>query len=730
MPNARAAPAPSSGAQSELLNVLERFDRAWRGRTPPQIDEFLPPRSGFDGAEKEEETSRRAQLEELIKIDLEYRWRRASPDRAEFPTGGSDERSPDPDLLPLRPLLEDYLAQYHELGLSEVFSPELIAEEYRVRRRWGDRPGHEEYAARFALQCEDLDTTLAAIDAELASEFGPAWSPDPAVGPTELRRKAEGGHTPAPLPAATAPKAGAEPTQRIGKYMVIEMLDEGGQALVFRVLHPELHKDFVLKLAKRPIQVGTESNADTPVRDRLIGEARLLAQCDHPNLVRVVDLDIHEGRPFVVMDHVHGRNLEDYARDEPVAPRRSARLVAELARAVFYLHARGIVHQDIKPRNVLIDAQGRPLLIDFGLARLRHAWSVETTRWTGGTAAYMSPEQALGRADRIGPRTDVFGLGGLLYHLLTGRPLYQGISRISMLGQAIKAEYIPVRQIDRRVPRALERICHKALSADPERRYRTAGELERALRWFLVRRRVAGAGLAAITVMTVAWNVPRPQPRLSGPEREANSPLTAATRVEPASVLAPLKIDAFIVDHFRFRGNDRQELAAIGDSTEPFVEDDRVRVSAQLSAPAYAYLIALNPDGKDQLCRLPSDVKKPPSLLREIQLGESTYFRLTDGSGLQAFVVVASRKELPPYEKWEGRGVLRQCWRHVATDNIHGIWEFKDGKVNLISRASRGPLEKRPDVGPAPFQDVCDELKKLPDVEAIRAIAFPIRPKQ
>src|SRR5207253_2793446 len=150
-------------------------------------------------------------------------------------------------------------------------------------------------------------------------------------------------------------------------------------------------------------------------------------------------------------------------------------------------------------------------LIDFGLARLRHAWSEDTTRWTGGTDLYMSPEQAQGRADRVGTWTDVFGLGGLLYHLLTGRPLYQGASRVSVLLQAMKAEYVPVHQINRRMPRAMEQICHKALAADPERRYRTAVELERALGWFLARRwiGIAAAGLTAAAVLAVAMIVLR-----------------------------------------------------------------------------------------------------------------------------------------------------------------------------------------------------------------------------
>src|SRR5207253_8820400 len=140
-----------------------------------------------------------------------------------------------------------------------------------------------------------------------------------------------------------------------------------------------------------------------------------------------------EGRPFVVMEHVPGLTLQEFADQHRPSPRQAARLVAELARAVAYLHARGIIHQDIKPRNVLVDDQGRPRLIDFGLARLRHAWCDDTGDWIGGTADYMSPEQARGRSDQIGTWTDVFGLGGLLYRLLTGRPLYRGASRVSVV---------------------------------------------------------------------------------------------------------------------------------------------------------------------------------------------------------------------------------------------------------------------------------------------------------
>src|SRR5262249_43345868 len=160
---------------------------------------------------------------------------------------------------------------------------------------------------------------------------------------------------------------GGEPaaaeTRRIGKYLVVELLDGGGQAQVFRVLHPELARELVLKLGRRPIGTsrpeesgaGGEAGAKAVGGPALFREGRLLARCDHPNLVRVVDVGVHDCRPFVVMEYVPGLTLSQHARQRRPGPREAARLVAELAGAVAYLHAQGIVHQDIKPRNALID---------------------------------------------------------------------------------------------------------------------------------------------------------------------------------------------------------------------------------------------------------------------------------------------------------------------------------------------------------------------------------------
>ncbi len=185
-------------------------------------------------------------------------------------------------------------------------------------------------------------------------------------------------------------------------------------------MHPELRRDLVLKLANQPI--------DANGRSELVAEGQRLAELEHPNIVRIHDLDFHEGRPYLVMEYVRGRTLAQFAREQSVTPRQAAALVAEVAGAVAFAHGRGIVHQDIKPANVLIDETGRPRLIDFGLAWQQDAWSDATTRSEGGTFAYMAPEQARVDLDRIRSLSDVFALGGLLYFLLTGKGPFEAES--------------------------------------------------------------------------------------------------------------------------------------------------------------------------------------------------------------------------------------------------------------------------------------------------------------
>src|SRR5262249_50915764 len=147
--------------------------------------------------------------------------------------------------------------------------------------------------------------------------------------------------------------------ESIGRYRIVGELDSGGQASVYRAVHPTLPRDLAIKIAheSRPID-----------HNLMQGDAAILCELDHSNLVRVYDLDVHEGRPFVAMEFVRGRNLKQVAEQSHPSARQAAAWVAEIARALEYAHRRGVVHQDVKPQNILLDESGRPRLIDFGMA--------------------------------------------------------------------------------------------------------------------------------------------------------------------------------------------------------------------------------------------------------------------------------------------------------------------------------------------------------------------------
>ena len=519
--------------------------------------------------------------------------------------------------------------------------------------------------------------------------------------------------------SGAAGSAAADQPQRIGKYVVVEMLESGGQAQVFRVIHPGMATELALKLARRPMAMDEQAD-----RDALLSEGRLLVDCKHPNLVQIIDVDVHEGRRFVVMEYVKGLTLQQFVARQRPGPRKAARLVIELAGAVAYLHDRGIVHQDIKPQNVLIDQQGRPRLIDLGLARKNHAWCDDTNDRTGGTAGYMSPEQAMGSAHLIGPRTDVFGLGGLLYHLLTGRALYFGASFASLLMLAREAGYVPIRELNPRAPRSLARICHKALARNPEARYPTADALGRDLKRSLQRRWVAATALVALVpFMAAGLFMLRPRSETVASEL---APGGASPSLLPAS--SPLTVLTFWAEHLRER-EDREtlELGRIERSGKSICEGDGIKLKCRFDKPAYCYVIALTADGKFRLCGA-SEENNLPGLSSKINSEESA-FPLADGPGLQAFVILASRHQLPAFKDWKGGAVISEHWRHVEADGVHGVWEYKDGDLEPISSGPRSATEKRDRSGTSPFRKTCENLTKLKEFDVVRGVAFRVRPR-
>jgi serine/threonine protein kinase len=262
----------------------------------------------------------------------------------------------------------------------------------------------------------------------------------------------------------------------IDRYVVVANLGSGGQADVYRVIDPNLGRQLVLKLSRHA------SNPNDARRELQLAEGRLLADLDHPGIVRVFDVGVYHDRPYLVLEYVAGRNLEQtYAANSPLAEE-AARLVSEVASAVAYAHRRGIVHGDITPRNILIDVDGHARLIDFGLSKFEDAWG-ERQSISGGTPEFLPPESISvdNRLQRTGPAGDVFGLAAALYWLLTGQPPFPGATNTEIL-QKVKRCAIDFDALrNAKVPGRIARICQQALNADPSNRP-TAQILEQQLR--------------------------------------------------------------------------------------------------------------------------------------------------------------------------------------------------------------------------------------------------------
>ncbi len=282
-------------------------------------------------------------------------------------------------------------------------------------------------------------------------------------------------------PAATrpaTPDGGAgglmsgTPVHYFGDYEILGELGRGGMGVVYRARQVTLNRPVALKMVRSGLLAG-----DDELR-RFQNEAEAVALLDHPGIVPVYEFGEHVGQRYFSMQLIEGGSLVTELARYKDDPRAAARLVAEAAAAVAHAHARGILHRDLKPANILVDPHGHPHVTDFGLAK-RLVEDIEFTQSGAilGTPAYMSPEQAAGRRGTITTATDVYGLGAVLYALLTGTPPFEGDSVIETI-QAVKEQPArPPSRLNAKVPRDLETICLKCLEKDPRRRYPTAQAL-------------------------------------------------------------------------------------------------------------------------------------------------------------------------------------------------------------------------------------------------------------
>jgi serine/threonine-protein kinase len=260
---------------------------------------------------------------------------------------------------------------------------------------------------------------------------------------------------------------GAE--KRLGRYLLKREVGRGGMAVVYEAEDPELHRRVALKIIRNPALV-----------DRFQREAKIAAQLQHPNIVAIHDVGAAEdaGLPvhYIAMDFVEGHTLAQILGEGKPPRDELLRMLEDVARAVAHAHSRGVVHRDLKPGNVLVDATGRVQLADFGLARADTMEALTQSNSVMGTPQYMAPEQVRADADAVGPATDVWALGVMLYEVVVGTVPFGELNPIHLFDQITNADPTPPSRRGAAVSRDLEIVCLKAMEKDPQRRYATAQE--------------------------------------------------------------------------------------------------------------------------------------------------------------------------------------------------------------------------------------------------------------
>lgn len=390
---------------------------------PRPIEDFLPAESHADYL---------GTLCRLIVLELEHRWRQFQ----------QLQRVPQPgQTVAYPPGVESYLSRFPKLSVAPEAVRVLLQEEYKLRHRFGDQPEASEYQARYG----------AWLDPQRPLEALP--------------------------PEAVAPV----PVRDVPGYRILQELGRGGMGVVYQAEQIKLKRMVALKM------ILADRHAAPEQRQRFNTEAQAVAHLHHANIVQIYDVGEHDGCPYFAMEFVGGGSLSRRLGGKPLGPMLAARLVEALARAMQHAHEKGIVHRDLKPANVLLEPGPDlfPKITDFGLAKRLDGDSGQThTGAVMGTPSYMAPEQAAGRIREIGPLTDVYSLGAILYEALTGRPPFKGDTSLLTMQQVIHDDVPPPSRWQPRMSRDLETVCLRALAKEPRNRYPSAQALAEDLARF------------------------------------------------------------------------------------------------------------------------------------------------------------------------------------------------------------------------------------------------------
>jgi serine/threonine protein kinase len=545
---------------------------------------------------------------------------------------------------------------------------------------------------------------------------------------------------------------------RLGQYEILGKLGKGGMGTVFKARHTELGKLVALKVLP-PDQM------DEVLVARFKNEVRAIGCLDHPNVVTAYDAGEVRGVHYLVMHLVDGVDLARILQDQGrLSVPDACEVVRQAALGLQHAFERNLVHRDIKPSNLILARGGRVQVLDLGLARAVGDAAADTLTAKGtllGTTDYVAPEQ-WEHAHATDTRADIYSLGCTLYHFLAGRAPFDDREHRSILKKMrahLETPPPPIRQFRPEVPTELAAILERMLAKRPADRFESPAAVAEALEPF-----TSGADLEHLSSAVAPPGMPpasqtglvaTPEPGLwetaleSGsrsrrppvgpPRRRIPAPLVALCLLLASGTLLwlkfgsspkpsekPLEVTELHITHYRGKGATR--LGDLQISPNVIHLNDDVRVAAELSVPAYYYLIAFNPDGQDQLC-YPEDAegRGAPTAVPEAQTvvrypQEDSRVFVLDASGLQVFVLAASTKPLPPYAEWRSK-VGAIPWKAVQEG---GIWRWQfDGREFKRLPLERGRIEPK-EGPPRPLQDLCDFFKSLSEFEAIHIVAFPV----
>jgi WD40 repeat protein len=531
-------------------------------------------------------------------------------------------------------------------------------------------------------------------------------------------------------------------------YEFLGELGRGGMGVVYKARHLQLDRVVALKMILSGGHASSEELA------RFKDEARAIARLQHPNIVQVHDVGEQGGLPYFSLEYCPGGSLDKKLAGTPLPPKEAAALVKTLAQAMQAAHEKGIVHRDLKPANVLLAADGTAKVTDFGLAKKLEEAGRTATGSVLGTPSYMAPEQAGGQKGRIGPATDVYALGAILYECLAGRPPFKAATPLDTLMQVVGEEPVSVRQLQPQVPKDLETICQKCLHKEPPKRYASArtlaedlrrflagepvrarpvGAAQRAIKWIRRRPAIATAvGVAAVAVVCLLagalWHTARlgqEKDRLIDARdladrrrKEADNNLYHAL-VREAQALRRARDEGYrdavwdrLGKALRIDTPDRdltvlrqEAVSCLGDfvGLNPIIWDD---------FPANVQAIALSPDGRllaaalDDASVVVREVAEGSTLTRIKQQATSLAF-LDDGTGL----AIVSANEVKVWQvstgsEWhcvqsfatEPQTTLTACnGKQVATwsgekEGTISVWSLWDGRLQTQLSAGGGPL--------------------------------------